>query len=399
MLRLRILRFAVILLIAGSVMINVSAAGGQNNVDLTDWNAVVEAARQEGELNLAAFGGPTEREFLEEESAKRFTQEYGIKVKYSHGAWFDTLELMRAEASRTAGSVDIALMWSKPWNMAYKEGLLKEDLTQLLPNAEFIDPKIINNADMLAHHGSFIPKRMAIDALYYNKRFLSEEDVPKSYDELLDFAKAHPGKFGYADPNVGGSGHTFLMSLIYWLTGIENYATEENIGLPFSEERADELWQPVMWDYLRELGKYTAPYQGQTGLAEAFAREEVWLIPMWGLVMASMIDEGRIDPDILQGYLPEPYICLSMDGLVMPKNAPNPNAALVYMNFMLSEWYQGRLVELGYAPARPDAWIPEIEEEAWSVTKEEIETKTTYRHPDYMFYMMQKWPDEVGAYK
>jgi putative spermidine/putrescine transport system substrate-binding protein len=69
---------------------------------------------------------------------------------------------------------------------------------------------------------------------------------PKSAQELLDWAKANPGKFQYAQPANSGPGRTFLMGLPYILG---------------DKDPKDPVngWEKT-WAYLAELGKYVGYY-------------------------------------------------------------------------------------------------------------------------------------------
>jgi len=73
---------------------------------------------------------------------------------------------------------------------------------------------------------------------------------PKTPQELLAYAKAHPGKVQYADPANSGPGRTWLMGLPYLLG---------------DKDPKDPVhgWDKT-WAYLQELGKYTADYPSGT---------------------------------------------------------------------------------------------------------------------------------------
>lgn len=73
---------------------------------------------------------------------------------------------------------------------------------------------------------------------------------PKTPDELLAWAKAHPGKFQYAQPANSGPGRTWLMGLPY-LLGDKDPKDPEN------------GWDKT-WAFLQELNKYTADYTSGT---------------------------------------------------------------------------------------------------------------------------------------
>ncbi|HET6165508.1 MAG TPA: extracellular solute-binding protein [Marmoricola sp.] len=75
-------------------------------------------------------------------------------------------------------------------------------------------------------------------------------DPPKTPDELLAWAKAHPGKFQYAEPANSGPGRTWLMGLPYLLGD--------------SDPKDPKNGWDKTWAYLQELNKYTADYTAGT---------------------------------------------------------------------------------------------------------------------------------------
>lgn len=76
-------------------------------------------------------------------------------------------------------------------------------------------------------------------------------DPPTTPEELLEWAKANPGKFMYARPANSGPGRTFLQGLPY-LLGDEDPMDPEN------------GWDNT-WAYLEELGQYIEYYPTGTG--------------------------------------------------------------------------------------------------------------------------------------
>lgn len=76
------------------------------------------------------------------------------------------------------------------------------------------------------------------------------KNPPKTPQELLAWAKAHPKRFQYADPANSGPGRTFLMGLPYLLG--DKDPTDPEHG-----------WDKT-WAYLKELDKYAAVYASGT---------------------------------------------------------------------------------------------------------------------------------------
>jgi putative spermidine/putrescine transport system substrate-binding protein len=76
-------------------------------------------------------------------------------------------------------------------------------------------------------------------------------DVPKTAEDLLAWAKAHPNRFMYARPNNSGPGRTFMMGLPYLLG---------------DKDPMDPIngWDKT-WSYLKEIGRYIEYYPAGTG--------------------------------------------------------------------------------------------------------------------------------------
>ncbi len=373
------------------------------------WDQIVQKAKEEGEVNWYGYGAEWDRLFYQK-LAQEFEKEYGIKVNYVHGDWFSTIEKLKADkqAGKEVGEVDVAFVWSVPFKEAMDQGLVWDfPVVLVLPNAKkLIDPSLMLYNDMVPVAGKFVPFVWWQVVFIYNKKYVDENNLP-NFDTLLDWAKANPGKFTYSDPNKGGSGHTFLISVIYWLYGYDKFAFK-----PFSEERADKIFNSPgkngmsLWEYLNELEKYM--YQpgnypaGNAAAMELFAREEVWLEPQWLDVLAEWIKEGRVNPDEVGTYDPDPGIAVGgFDGMFIPWNAPNKFAAMVLINYLISEEVQYKLVTErgGIYPVVQGVWekVPDEIKQKWKMLPiEELEEKFLQRHAEYMFYAMKKWTDEVA---
>jgi len=385
-----------------------SGAGGKTLLSLS-WNDIVAKAKKEGQVIWYGYGAEWDKLFFLK-LAKEFQQKYGIKVTYVHGDWFSTIKKLEAEkkAGRQVGDVDVAFVWSVPFEQALKEGLVWDfPIVLVIPNAKnLIDPSLMLYNDMVPTGGKFIPFIWWQVAFIYNKKHVSQSELP-DFDHLLAWCKAHPGKFTYSDPNKGGSGHTFLISVIYWLYGYDKFAFK-----PFSQARADKIFNSpgkngmTLWQYLNTLEKYM--YQpgnyppGNSAAMELFAKGLVWLEPQWLDVLAEWIKEGRVDPNSVGTYDPEPGIAVGgMDGMFIPWNAPHKYAAMVLINFLISKDVQYRLVTErgGVYPVVKGVWeqVNDSIKAKWHlIPLKTLEEHFLQRHADYMFYAMKKWTDEVA---
>jgi len=378
------------------------------------WEEIVKRAQQEGKVVVVGFGSVAEHDFYRK-LGKEFEQKYGIKFEYQDVGWFKAVEKLKDEKKRgvEVGDIDVVMIWSAPFAEGYKAGIWWDvPIVDMIPNAKDIPyiPKYFH--DFYPSYGRHVPILQWQVAMLYNKKWVEEgkmEAPPKTMDELLDWVKRNPGMFAYCDPNKGGSGHTWLISVAYYINGYDAYAFK-----PFDENRAIELSKPV-FDYLNQLEPYlykNNPYpEGNKATIELLEQGEVGLIPMWTSITLQEIQAGRLDPNMIGMYMIDPPIASGgFDGYAIPYNAPHKYAALVWINFMLSDEVQRRIPqEIGAYPIKTDAmpdtptfngingigvWLPEgIDFKAWRDPLRKPELR--YRHAEYMFYMMKKWTEEV----
>lgn len=87
-------------------------------------------------------------------------------------------------------------------------------------------------------------------------------DVPSTPEELLEWAKANPGKFSYARPANSGVGRTFMQGLPYLLGD--------------SDPKDPENGWDNTWAYLKELDQYIDYYTTGTGDMLANVANGTW---------------------------------------------------------------------------------------------------------------------------
>ena len=140
--------------------------------------------------------------------------------------------------------------------------VIEQDLVlKVLPDFQSRFPKLKENYLPAAAKMQELAQNQGIEVTFYPSGPLIEydpnvvKDPPKTTDELLDWAKANPGKFQYAVPANSGPGRTFLMGLPYLLKDKD----------PKDPEKG---WDNT-WAYLKELGQYVDYYP--TGTKDTMA--------------------------------------------------------------------------------------------------------------------------------
>jgi putative spermidine/putrescine transport system substrate-binding protein len=372
------------------------------------WDRIVEVAKQEGAVQVSAWGGPEVKDHFNK-LTRTFERKYGIKTTYRHGDWFSAQQQVLNDVSegRQAGSIDAIFLWGKPFSSLLQGGGVWEvPILDILPNARRIAyrPELGRFVhDMVPTYGTFVPHVNWQNCFVYDKQRYERADMPQTVEGVLDWARENPGQFTYVDVNKGGSGHTWVMMLIYQLTGgYEKYAFR-----PFDPAVAENDWGPL-WEYLEALAPHiyrpgTYP-QGNAAAAQLFAAGEISFCPNWDATMAGVVRGGMLDPDRLGMFVPEPGIFSPMDGFTIPMNAPHKAAALLFLDHITSVESQIEVpMTIGSYPVVTDAWDQTPEEEkaqpfhpvqdlrGWR----DLGTMGA-RHGEYMFQMMKEWVDRIA---
>jgi putative spermidine/putrescine transport system substrate-binding protein len=372
------------------------------------WSEIERLAKEEGRVQVSAWGGPESKDHFNKLCAG-FEKETGIKATYTHGDWFAAQQqvLNEVKEKKESGSIDAIFLWGKPFsNLMQGGGVWEVPILNILPNARKVAyrPEMGRFVhDMVPTYGTFVPHVNYQNCFVYNKKKHKREDMPTHVAGVLDWAKKNKGKFTYCDVNKGGSGHTWVMMLIYELTGgYDKYAYK-----PFTKEIADRDWGPL-WDYLKELDTViykagTYP-QGNNAVAQLFASEEITFCPNWDSVMGQAVLGGTLDPEILGLYVPEPGIFSPADGFTIPSNAANKAAALLFLNYITSVEAQMRIPQnMTCYPVVTEAWDKQSDKEK-NQPYHPVQDLRGWRdlgrmgarHGEYMFYMMTQWVDRVA---
>ncbi|HMQ32072.1 MAG TPA: ABC transporter substrate-binding protein [Chloroflexaceae bacterium] len=336
-----------------------AATAGELNLD--DWESVVAAARGQT-VNWYLWGGS--------ESINRFVDEfYGTALRERYGVTLnrvplaDTVDavnqvLSEKEAGVERGAVD--LIWINGENfLSLKQAeMLLPDWSRKLPNAQLVDwenPAIyLDFGEPVEGYES--PWSSAQFQLIYDSARMGEEELPRSYAALLEWAKTNPGRFTYIAPGPGAfQGTRFVKGALFELSG------DARQWLAYEEE----VWAehaPQLWAYLNELKPYlwrggeTYP-KDENELHALFANGEVDFSITQAIAGAGpLIAEGLV-PETARAFVFDDYMIGDFNYVAIPRNASNQAAALVLANLILEPELQAAQIlpengfGLGYAIA------------------------------------------------
>ena len=224
------------------------------------------------------------------------------------------------EAGKEAGDVDVAMVHQIFMTWAMDEGDLLLQYAPDLETYEMVTASDAKNALGADVDGFVMPMFHSQTALAYNPEVVT--DPPTSYEELVEWVKENPGRFGYNGIKGGMSGVSFTVGWIYWKTGnYEQYATG-----PYDEAEM-ETWQPALED-MKEFNENVTFTAGNVGTLDALNRGEIDMGPVWVDMFYTWIGQGLLDPN-LKLVVPEPGMPGQPMYFVVPANAPHPDQAKV----------------------------------------------------------------------
>jgi putative spermidine/putrescine transport system substrate-binding protein len=247
----------------------------------------------------------------------------------------------KIDAQQKAGHVDIDLVLTGTDALA--AGASKGLWEKVADNAR---PVLGNFEDQLqepAQRMQKIAEGNGIIVVYYPSGPLIEynpatvPNPPKSAQELLDYAKAHPNKVMYARPANSGPGRTFMMGLSYLLG--DKDPKDPKGG-----------WDKT-WAYLGELGKYVEYYPAGTSavmkeLAQG-TRDIVVSTTGWDINPRAL---GQVPKEMKTGALQGFHWVADAQYMVVPKGVSPEKRYVLYelMKYMLTKEAQAQTYDTGY---------------------------------------------------
>jgi len=263
------------------------------------WAKVVDAARKEGKVTVYSFNLIGD---LATAVTKTFEEKYGIKIEIVTGLGTVLIERLKSEGAakkHIADAFDTAVSLvatAKTMGLTTSAGdlpvLSEKDIWYLPPR---LDPE-----------GHVININPSPTSVYINTKLINPGGEPKSYKELLD--SKWKGKIGISTPVTDP-------------VPIYSFVARKQLGL-------DD-------DYFRQLSRQDLKVVPSRRDADnILARGEVPLI-----YAASASTTGplmREGAPLKAVELEEGVIMAAGPGITLLKEAPHPNAARVFINWLLS---------------------------------------------------------------
>lgn len=314
---------------------NKESAETKDVVSEVNYDEIVKKAEGTS-VNLYGWGGDDKRnQWLDDYIIPKMKEDYDIDVNRVGMDIDEILNLMLAEKNSEDGDVDVVWINGENFENAKNNGLLFGPITQVLPNFnDYVDGE---DEGIKYDFGEPVEN---MEAPYGGAQFVFMYDSskidnpPKNAEELLELAKANPGKITYASlPDFTGS--AFIRNIISDIQGYEDFMDKD-----LAKEELKKMLKPTI-DYLNEL----KPYLWNEG--QSYPADNPTLTNMFAdgeLIMAMSYNPNAASTGVVDGQFNENVRTAVFDKgtianthfLAISKGSSNKDAATVLINLILS---------------------------------------------------------------
>lgn len=287
-----------------------------------EWDRTVAAAEQEGTVVVDEVSDKAWQNFVASEFTAAFPK---IRLDASRLSPPDFVARVRVEQAAGKYLWDVAAAGPNPMYALYKDGAVDP----LLP--ELILPEVKDEAAWGGWDQAFIdaPHRYVfsmsayISSPFYNAVFVPPEKVQQlGLQILLD--PAYKGKIAWQEPTIPGTGHSFALDL------------REHLGDAGLKQLV--LDQRVLFE------------QNMQTVVEDMARGTVWFTigPATRSLIAPYVQAGaavKTDLHMIGNQPDRSHLTDGGNTVSVMKNRPHPNAARVFVNWILQKDVQERLAK------------------------------------------------------
>jgi iron(III) transport system substrate-binding protein len=252
---------------------------------------LLEAARKEGSLTLYTSIPEKDMAVLSADFEKR----YGVRVNVWRASTVKVLQRVVAEKRANRWDFDAVDISSPELEALYQEKVLQEVNSGL--HKELME-------EAMPSHRGWAPQFLSVFVQSYNTKAVKEEDLPKTYADLLD--PKWKGKLGV---EVNDSD---------WYCGQVRFLGQEKGTRLFQEIVARNKW---------------SVRNGHSLLANMVVSGEV---PLALTTYSYMIDQAKQKGAPVEWFAINPVIGRS-NGIGVSRKPPHPNAALLFYEYMISD--------------------------------------------------------------
>lgn len=330
---------------------------------------------------------------------------FDIQMDIVSGQGGTIVQLLMAEiqASTTVSDVDMLWINGETFYQLRQINALYGPWTSKLPNAAFIDfdNPFIGTDFQQPVSGYELPWGNVQMTLIYDRAKV--ENPPMTRNDLLEFAKQHPGTFTFDNSFTG---LTFLKALLIDIAG-----GKQALSGPFDEEKY-AVYSKQLWDYLKEL----KPYLWKKG--EVFPEGVAQMHQLFSsgeLLFTMSNNDAEADSKTVQGlfpattkaYVPDFGSIQNSHYLGITKLSKHKAASMVVANAMISVeaqlekmkptvWGDGTILDLNALSPSDKNRFETLPDRILAPPREEIQSKALMEPaPEYMIRLAADFRTEI----
>ncbi len=285
---------------------------------------------------------------------------------------YEKLAAQKAAGAETV-DVDVAVVHQKMAGQMVEEGLLGKYRGDIA-TGKLVSRDTAKNALGTNVDGFVMPMFHSQTALAYNPLLVS--DPPKSYAELAEWVKQHPGQFGYNGIKNGMSGVSFVVGWIY-----NNSDNPEQLMQGPYDPAVEQGWSDALAK-LKDFNQSITFTPSNAGTLDMLNRGEIGIGPVWVDMFYTWQADGRLSPDVKLELI-SPGMPGQPMYYVTPENAAQPELARDFIALATSPEVQaeGIVKTFNWYPGIDAQYIQDsIDQATWNklfadVTPEDLASK------------------------
>ncbi|NLS11399.1 ABC transporter substrate-binding protein [Vibrio sp. SM6] len=308
----------------------------------SDWQAIEQRANGQT-VYFHAWGGSQEINRYLQWAANELKSQYNVTLK--HVKVTDIAETStrllaeKAAGKNHQGSVDMVWINGENFKSMKQNQLLFGPFVDTLPNWQYVDKSMPVDVDFTEPTNG-LEAPWGVGQLVFIHDSATLNNPPRSFAEMLSYAKAFPHRISYPKPPEF-HGTSFLKALLIELTN-----NDASLTKPVDPSSFDSITQPL-WQYLDEF--HQVAWRGGQQFP-ANSSEALQLLDDGQLSLAITFNPNSVYSAQATGKLAESTKVYAMDQgalsnihfLAIPWNASAKEGAQVAINFLLSPKAQSR---------------------------------------------------------
>ncbi len=328
------------------IILGILASFLATSVFAQDWQSIEKEASGET-VYFNAWGGSQEINNYIQWAAEQLKTRYNVTLK--HVKVTDIAETTtrliaeKAAGKNSNGSVDMVWINGENFKSMKDHGLLFGPFVEQLPNWQYVDKSLPVDMDFsVPTEGLEAPWGVGQLVFIYDTFKLN--NPPKSFKEMLSYARAFPNRLTYPRPPEF-HGTAFLKALLIELTH-----NDPALMKPVDETTFQEVTKPL-WNYLDEFHKvaWRGGKQFPSGSAETIRLLDDDQIDLAITFNPNAVYSAQANGNLLPStavYAMDAGALSNIHFLAIPWNANASAGAQVAINFLLSPEAQSRKGDL-----------------------------------------------------